>query len=212
MNYARVYEELVERAKLRSNEGYVEHHHIIPKAHGGTNEPANIVALTAREHYVAHWLLVKIYKTPAMARAFRLLCDVNNNRRGRGYETAKITYANSMRGDNNVAKQAQVRQKISSALKQSHPYRGKKRPKHAELLKSRGYWAGENSMWFGKGDRQIGTKNHMARSVIGIKDATVREWGTLKSVADELGVTIQAVCQALRKAQKSKGWKLEYKQ
>ena len=33
-----------------------------------------------------------------------------------------------------------------------------------------------------------------------------KHWGTLKSAADDIGVTIQAVCQALRKQGRSKGW------
>jgi hypothetical protein len=38
---------------------YTERHHIIPKCIGGTDEPSNIVRLSAREHYIAHRLLVK---------------------------------------------------------------------------------------------------------------------------------------------------------
>lgn len=39
----------------------MEKHHIVPKSEGGTNEEANLINLTAREHYVAHLLLAKIY-------------------------------------------------------------------------------------------------------------------------------------------------------
>lgn len=62
MNYARIYDQLIERARVRSRpEGYVEHHHVIPRCMGGGDEPDNLVALSAREHYVAHLLLVKIH-------------------------------------------------------------------------------------------------------------------------------------------------------
>lgn len=40
-------------------EYYTEKHHIIPKSLGGTNDSENLVLLTGREHYVAHWLLTK---------------------------------------------------------------------------------------------------------------------------------------------------------
>ena len=50
--------------KDKSNPRYVycETHHILPKCLGGTNTDDNLINLTAREHYVAHLLLVKIYQ------------------------------------------------------------------------------------------------------------------------------------------------------
>lgn len=38
---------------------YYENHHIDPKSNGGDNEPDNLVLLTAREHFLAHYLLTK---------------------------------------------------------------------------------------------------------------------------------------------------------
>lgn len=38
--------------------GY-ECHHIVPKCMGGTSEKNNLVYLTLREHFIAHWLLPK---------------------------------------------------------------------------------------------------------------------------------------------------------
>lgn len=62
MNYSKIYGSLIERAKYRDLSGsYYERHHIIPRCMGGTNEPGNIVRLTAEEHFVAHELLVKIH-------------------------------------------------------------------------------------------------------------------------------------------------------
>lgn len=61
MNYLTHYNALIHRARDRTLVGYRERHHIIPKCMGGSNEPRNLVALTAEEHYVAHQLLVKIY-------------------------------------------------------------------------------------------------------------------------------------------------------
>jgi hypothetical protein len=42
--------------------GYVEKHHIVPKSlHlGGEKDPQNYVFLTAREHFICHWLLSKM--------------------------------------------------------------------------------------------------------------------------------------------------------
>jgi hypothetical protein len=61
MNYTKIYNSLVERAKNRKLTTYKEKHHIIPKCMGGSNKKENLVELTAREHYIAHLLLVKIY-------------------------------------------------------------------------------------------------------------------------------------------------------
>lgn len=61
MNYKRIYDQLIERARNRVPEGYVERHHIIPKCMGGADDNENLVALYPEEHFVAHVLLLKIY-------------------------------------------------------------------------------------------------------------------------------------------------------
>lgn len=38
----------------------VEHHHIIPKSLGGSNDATNIVKLSAREHFICHCLLIRM--------------------------------------------------------------------------------------------------------------------------------------------------------
>lgn len=61
MNYQFHYNTMMNRARNRSApEGYVEIHHVLPRCLGGSDEPENLVILTAREHYVAHQLLVKM--------------------------------------------------------------------------------------------------------------------------------------------------------
>lgn len=81
MNYKRIYNELVERRKTSPYNGYTENHHIIPRCMGGTDTEENIVALSAREHFIAHQLLYKIYKTYKLLCAITLMCtDRNGNR------------------------------------------------------------------------------------------------------------------------------------
>ncbi|XAO17074.1 homing endonuclease [Escherichia phage FL23] len=60
MNYEKIYNSLIDRARNRALTGYKERHHIIPKCLGGSNDASNLVDLTPEEHYVAHQLLVKI--------------------------------------------------------------------------------------------------------------------------------------------------------
>jgi len=73
MDYQKIYKQLVEKAQNRILEGYKENHHIVPKCIGGSNKSDNLVDLTAREHFLAHWLLVKIYPEE-----FKLLCAWNS--------------------------------------------------------------------------------------------------------------------------------------
>jgi hypothetical protein len=59
--YQTWYQNITDRARGRTLEGYAERHHVIPRSLGGTNDADNLVCLTAREHFVCHWLLTKIY-------------------------------------------------------------------------------------------------------------------------------------------------------
>lgn len=78
MNYLKAYERLIERARLRTLEGYGENHHILPRCMGGSDEKENIARLTGREHFVAHVLLVKIYpKEHKLIYAVNSMCRFN---------------------------------------------------------------------------------------------------------------------------------------
>lgn len=61
MDYKKVYNELIASTRMQHIDGYYETHHIVPKAEGGSDDKANLVKLTARQHYIAHLLLAKIY-------------------------------------------------------------------------------------------------------------------------------------------------------
>ena len=62
MNYQKVYDQLVQKNHIFSEGEYFETHHKVPISLGGTDDKSNLVNLTAREHYIAHLLLVKIYE------------------------------------------------------------------------------------------------------------------------------------------------------
>ena len=79
MNYTKIYNEIVERAKTRILEGYKERHHIIPKCINGTDDKSNLVELTAREHFICHKLLTEIYpKENGLHYAVRMMVNMNN--------------------------------------------------------------------------------------------------------------------------------------
>lgn len=58
---------------------YVEKHHICPRSMFPTleKEKSNLVILTGRQHYVAHWLLWKAYMNDEMAMSFYLMSEKN---------------------------------------------------------------------------------------------------------------------------------------
>ena len=65
MNYQKIYNDLVhkrqkEQLLVKCGNCEIETHHIVPHAYGGSNDTANLVNLTLREHFVAHLLLLKI--------------------------------------------------------------------------------------------------------------------------------------------------------
>ena len=104
MNYQRIYDEIIERAKSRGLnkkllDGYFERHHIIPKCLGGTNSKDNLVLLTGREHYLCHKLLHKANKNhKGLFLAFhkmslsKRLCQERYNISSRDYEFLKIEF------------------------------------------------------------------------------------------------------------------------
>ena len=108
MDYKAIYYKIIEKAKKETENGnrfvgYFEKHHIQPKSLGGTNDKENLVKLTAREHFICHWLLVKMYDKGTNERN-KMLCALwrmrsnpfQNNIRytnARTYEKLKIEYS-----------------------------------------------------------------------------------------------------------------------
>lgn len=98
MNYLSIYNSIISNAKSSdrrkrkhtdSKYVYYEKHHVIPKCVGGKDDVQNLVLLTAREHFVAHQLLVKIYPNEyKLVFALRRMCSNNTNhkRNNKEYE------------------------------------------------------------------------------------------------------------------------------
>lgn len=89
--YTRWYNTIIEQARDRITDGYTESHHVQPRSLGGTDNNDNLVNLTAREHFVCHWLLSKMHTGEAKA---KMIYALNGMKRGneftQRYET-KIT-------------------------------------------------------------------------------------------------------------------------
>jgi hypothetical protein len=72
LNYLKVYYSIINEAKKKELSGYLELHHIVPRCVFGekllhesgiehVNHESNLVYLTAREHFVCHWLLHRAF-------------------------------------------------------------------------------------------------------------------------------------------------------
>lgn len=61
MNYQRIYNKIINNRKQNIFQGHTETHHIKPRSLGGTDNTENLVDLSAREHFICHLLLTKIY-------------------------------------------------------------------------------------------------------------------------------------------------------
>lgn len=87
MDYKKLYDSIITKRMNVCALGYTERHHIIPRSLGGTDAEDNLVTLTAREHFICHYLLAKMYKENTlewhkMNHAFTMMraCNVRHNR------------------------------------------------------------------------------------------------------------------------------------
>lgn len=93
--YSKCYYNIIEHRKNNPFDGYVERHHIVPKSLGGSNKKENIVALTAREHFICHRLLIKMTTgRDKMKMSYAVRCLINQeNAYQQRYKISSRTYA-----------------------------------------------------------------------------------------------------------------------
>lgn len=122
MNYLKIYNDLCRtrfhlknnRLKLKDSGCYFEHHHIKPRCIDGKNIHTNIVLLTAREHFIAHYLLYRVAMTNKINKTKKksILCSFvfmkakssthkNKYFNSKLYEQLKLNFSKSMTGDKN---------------------------------------------------------------------------------------------------------------
>lgn len=86
MLYETIYNNIISKRILCVPNSYTETHHIVPKSFGGSNDQSNLVKLTAREHYLAHYLLLKMQRKgtkkyiSALKAFFMMQCNSSGNR------------------------------------------------------------------------------------------------------------------------------------
>ena len=124
MDYKNIYYKIIEKAKKEDKNGhrqlgYYEKHHILPKSLGGSNDENNLVKLTAREHFICHWLLVKMYDKGTNER-YKMLCALwRMNNKGsishkehyinsRAYEKLRIEFAERVSEITSIAQKGKL--------------------------------------------------------------------------------------------------------
>lgn len=111
MDYERIYRDFIadRRAREPGQRGYVERHHIVPRSFGGGDEPANLINLTAEDHFFAHLLLAKWRNTyPAWAAVIIMhergaRCDIFKRRARLRYGWARRRYGEACIGERSGA-------------------------------------------------------------------------------------------------------------
>ncbi len=90
----------------KSDSLYTESHHILPKSMGGANNKENLVRIPARVHFLLHWMLVRIYRTPEMAHALNMMCMNKTEMRyiSKSFTYAKALHAKEMRAKPSINK------------------------------------------------------------------------------------------------------------
>jgi hypothetical protein len=122
MNYQRIYDQIIERAKIRQIEGYIEKHHITPRCIEGSDDKNNIVQLTAREHFICHMLLCEMYPNEPKLKHALFLMSIGKQKAknkhykisGRTYERLKLEYSLFLTGKKQKDK---TKQKKSESMK-----------------------------------------------------------------------------------------------
>ena len=114
--YSKLYYKITSNAKQRTTDDYTELHHIIPQSMGGSNDKENLVDLTAREHFICHWLLIKMTE---------------------GKDRSKMLYAlNGMKAENRY--QQRYHTKITARVYEK--YRIEHAKNHSETMKGKPAW------------------------------------------------------------------------
>lgn len=128
MDYSKIYASLVEKRKCLPPEGYKEIHHIVPRCLGGNDDESNLVAFTAREHFVAHALLCKIY--PVNFKLASALMYMSTDKSGNSVNNRLYSYHRKMFSKANS-------EFFKNYWKDNpHPMIGRKNP-HSEDVKAR---------------------------------------------------------------------------
>ena len=153
--YTHCYYSIIDKAKGQDRKKkcgiYYENHHILPKCLGGLNNKENLVLLNAREHFICHWLLIKMVKYNSK-QYFQMLSSISYFKgkkeryyNSRLYEYAKIKYGKYL---SNKPIPKERKEKISKyqnlpKVKEKNRIRGYEIAKKRRLKNPDSFWTKE---------------------------------------------------------------------
>lgn len=182
--YTKWYNSIITRAQGRVLEGYTENHHIIPKSLGGNNDRSNLVALSAREHFLCHLLLVKMVSSKEkikMANALMMFGASSKNQQrhkltNRQYEKIKLEFSLAAKGRPSPKKGSKVTDPEKLA-----------RIKAAAQLRSLKYKTGElDSSKVGKYERTEVHRQILREQVKNKPNFTTKGWVPSEEVREKI--------------------------
>jgi len=202
MNYERIYNELIDNARLSEYQGYVEIHHIKPRCLGGDDSPTNLVALTAREHFLAHWLLAKMHPdNDSLTYAWNMMC-VGRTQSSHLYKYAREEVSRRRTGKSwgNHTEETKRNMSISRRGRKLPPVSTETRDKMR--LSKLGHVQSASTI----AKRTAKTR----KPVIALKDEISTRYDSIKEASLALGMDpscITKVCKGKRKTYKGYVWK-----
>jgi hypothetical protein len=225
MDYQKIHNQIIERAKTRQLDGYKERHHIIPKCMGGSNDKSNLVELTAREHFLCHILLCEIYPNEYKLRHALFLMAIGKQKirektyviSSRTYERLKIEYSEMLTGKfqsqetkdrksksmskvwNNKTKKeiSEIGHKIWETRRKNG--NDKIQPEHAEKISQS--LKGRKITWDRKRDKPI--------FQFDLEGKFIKEWPSIAEAKRQVGGDIKSVIAGRQKTAAGFIWKIK---
>jgi hypothetical protein len=229
MEYLKIYNQIIERAKTRQLEGYKEIHHILPKCLGGLNIKENLVELTAREHFLCHMLLCEIYPKENKLKHALFLMSIGKQKikenqyviGSRVYERLKTEYSQFLTGKSQTQKTKDKKSKSMLkiwddktknersliGLKTWETRRingnGNLTPEHKEKIK--------NAL---KGKDNTKANNSRKKIILqyDLKNNFIKEWSSQAEIYRQLKINQSDISSCCREKQKTAGgfiWKFK---
>jgi hypothetical protein len=223
MNYQKIYNQIIKRAKTNQQNGYKEIHHIIPKCLGGSNKKENLVELTAREHFLCHMLLCEIYPNENKLKHALFLMSIGKQKAkvnqyaigSRVYERLKKEHSEFLTGkkqsEETKNKKSESMKKVWLNKSQSEMSKiGKKR---AESRKEKGEWHSnewKNNMKKIFQNRDMSKASNARKKIVLQYDLDgnfIKEWESASEAERNIGGDIKACCNNKQKTAAGFIWK-----
>jgi|AntAceMinimDraft_17_1070374.scaffolds.fasta_scaffold21956_3 hypothetical protein len=185
MNYEKVYYQIIEKRIIKPPVGYTEKHHIIPRSLNGTNEDDNIVKLTAREHFICHYLLTKMYRKMSyewfkMAFAFNMMCNIqtyNSYSNSKLYELARINFAIAISKINKIKQKGNKNSQYGKMWISNLEEKISKPVQKDSILKYP--WVKGRNKWIEIEKNRI-SKEHKEQRILNMQEKSIYFWNLFK--------------------------------